>query len=119
MHRNFALVLEQQIHLSPGLNVITGESGSGKSVLIAALGQALGAPADDDFIRPPSQTAIAQAVFCLSAAGIVSSFWKSLLNIPLYDDAQYAGQLGDLCMLVNIQSFPGSHMHPGARTADR
>lgn len=69
--RNFALVTEQQVDLSPGLNVITGESGSGKSVLLAALGQALGCPADD-FIRPPSDTATVQAAFILSAAGIVS-----------------------------------------------
>ena len=32
--QNFALVEEQVVHFAPGLNVITGASGSGKSVLV-------------------------------------------------------------------------------------
>ncbi|KAK9818486.1 hypothetical protein WJX74_010352 [Apatococcus lobatus] len=92
--RNFALILEQQVHLTPGLNVITGESGSGKSVVIAALSQALGAPADDDLIRPPSETATAQAVFCLSAAGVATAK-MSLKRMEVSDRAipNAAGQL--------------------------
>ncbi len=74
VYRNFALISEQRVVLAPGLNVITGESGSGKSVLIAALSQALGSPANEDFIRSPSDTASVEAVFRLSTAGIVSVF---------------------------------------------
>ena len=37
--RNFALIESQEVTFLPGLNVITGESGAGKSVLIEALGQ--------------------------------------------------------------------------------
>lgn len=37
--RNFALIEEQNVSFKPGLNVITGESGAGKSVLVEALGQ--------------------------------------------------------------------------------
>ena len=70
--RDFALISEQDVCLSPGFNVITGESGSGKSVLLAALNQALGAPAHEDFIRSPSDTATVQIVFRLSSHGMVS-----------------------------------------------
>ena len=37
--RNFALIESQEVTFLPGLNVITGESGAGKSVLIEALNQ--------------------------------------------------------------------------------
>ena len=41
--KDFALVSQQTIHFSPGLNVITGKSGSGKSVLLSAIDQITGA----------------------------------------------------------------------------
>ncbi|KAK9819715.1 hypothetical protein WJX72_001582 [[Myrmecia] bisecta] len=58
--RDFALVADQRVVLRPGLNVITGESGAGKSVLVTALGQLLGGAASDDCIRPPAQTAVVE-----------------------------------------------------------
>ena len=42
---NFALVKHAELEFSPGLNVITGESGSGKSLLVDALELLIGAPA--------------------------------------------------------------------------
>lgn len=38
-YRNFALIEEEHVQFKPGLNVITGGSGAGKSVLIEAFGQ--------------------------------------------------------------------------------
>lgn len=48
---NFALVAQSTIEFQPGLNVISGASGSGKSVLLQALGVVLGMPVDKDMIR--------------------------------------------------------------------
>ncbi|KAL4443668.1 hypothetical protein ABPG75_011405 [Micractinium tetrahymenae] len=59
--RDFALIQEQRVQLAPGLTVITGESGSGKSVLVEAFGQILGAPASDDAVRPPATSALVEA----------------------------------------------------------
>ena len=64
---NFALVDFQRISLEPGFNVITGESGSGKSVLIEALSQLLGAPASDEIVRPPSTSAVVQGSIHIAA----------------------------------------------------
>ena len=64
--QNFALVDSQAITLRPGFNVITGESGSGKSVLIEALNQVLGAPAADDAVRPPSTSATIEGTFVIN-----------------------------------------------------
>jgi len=51
--KDFALVSQQTIHFSPGLNVITGKSGSGKSVLLSAIDQITGAAGREDSIRVP------------------------------------------------------------------
>lgn len=66
--RNFALVDFQRVSLQPGFNVITGESGSGKSVLIEALGQLLGSPASDDAVRPPATSAIVEGTISVAPA---------------------------------------------------
>lgn len=64
--RNFALVEEQTVAFGPRLNVITGESGSGKSILLQALGQILGAPLAEDSIRAPATTATLEGSFVLA-----------------------------------------------------
>ena len=54
---NFALIDELEIEMSPGLTVLTGEAGAGKSVIIDALGIALGARAAADLIRTGEESA--------------------------------------------------------------
>lgn len=66
--QDFALVDAQRITLQPGFNVITGESGSGKSVLIEALGQLLGSPASEDVIRPPATAAVVEGTVAVAPA---------------------------------------------------
>lgn len=64
--RNLALVEEASIEFMPGLNVITGETGAGKSVIIGALGLLLGERADKTLIRSGTDQCVAEAVFELS-----------------------------------------------------
>ncbi|GLI67135.1 hypothetical protein VaNZ11_011345 [Volvox africanus] len=61
--KDFALVSEQTVRLGPGLNVITGESGSGKSVLVEAFSQILGAPAPQECVRAAADTAVIEGTF--------------------------------------------------------
>ena len=49
--KNFAIIDEQTLELSEGLNVLTGETGAGKSILIEALGFLLGARASSSWLR--------------------------------------------------------------------
>ena len=49
--KDFAVIKELSLDLYPGLNIITGETGAGKSVIIEAVSMALGARADTDYIR--------------------------------------------------------------------
>ena len=41
--RNMALIREEEITLEPGLNILTGETGAGKSIVIGSVSAALGA----------------------------------------------------------------------------
>jgi DNA repair protein RecN (Recombination protein N) len=63
--RGLAIIEELQIEFSPQLNVITGETGAGKSILIKALHFLLGAKADTDVIRQGFTRAHVAASFLL------------------------------------------------------
>ena len=61
--KNLALVADLTLELEPGYNVITGETGAGKSILIGALNLALGERADRTLIRSGSDSCSVEAVF--------------------------------------------------------
>ena len=60
---NFAIVDEANVSFDSGLNVITGETGVGKSLIVDALSNALGERAFKDFIRDGYPSAVVEAVF--------------------------------------------------------
>jgi len=117
--KDFALVSQQTIHFSPGLNVITGKSGSGKSVLLSAIDQITGAAGREDSIRVPAKTAKIAATFycaedtiqklrrCLLENGMDDI--ESLLNregaqtVDLYRELQSTAnnRLRSLCKIQN------------------
>ncbi len=61
--RNLAIVAELDLELGPGMSALTGETGAGKSILIDALGLALGDRGDTSMIRPGEERAEVTAVF--------------------------------------------------------
>jgi DNA repair protein RecN (Recombination protein N) len=60
---DLALIEKLRIRFEPGLNVLTGETGAGKSLLIDALGLAVGARADTSLVRHGSESARVEALF--------------------------------------------------------
>jgi DNA repair protein RecN (Recombination protein N) len=61
--KNFALVADLTLELQPGCNVITGETGAGKSIIIGALNLVLGERADRSLIRSGEESCSVEAVF--------------------------------------------------------
>ncbi len=61
--KNLALVADLTLELQPGCNVITGETGAGKSIIIGALNLVLGQRADRSLIRSGSDSCSVEAVF--------------------------------------------------------
>lgn len=66
--RNYAVVQEVEILFSPRINVITGETGAGKSVILDALGLVLGDRADSRALRDPQEKCVIEASFRLHPA---------------------------------------------------
>ena len=63
---NYALIDNLTIEFSPGLNIFTGSTGAGKTIIIGALGLALGERASEDSIRTGARNATVEAVFSTS-----------------------------------------------------
>lgn len=63
--RDFALIEELHLTFAPNLNVITGETGAGKSILVGALGSLLGERTSSDMVRAGQDRAIIEARFIL------------------------------------------------------
>jgi DNA repair protein RecN (Recombination protein N) len=104
--RDLALIERLRISFEPGLNVLTGETGAGKSLLIDALGLAAGARADTSLVRHGSETARVEALFDRTPEPLicvreVSVAGRSTARID--DEAVTAARLADVAgRLVEI-----------------
>ena len=82
---NFALIDQLEVEFLPGLNVITGETGSGKSILVDAVGLLAGERASQEMVRQGYEKARVEGIFHLSSE---HPAFSSLLDagIPLEND---------------------------------
>jgi len=65
--RDLAIIEDLRVEFAPGLNVLSGETGAGKSILVDALGLVVGGRAASDLLRAGAEAAVVEAVFRLSA----------------------------------------------------
>ena len=93
--KNFALIDDAEIDFGPGLNVLTGETGAGKSILIDALAAGLGARAGSEVIRRGCGEALIELVFAVSDPALLEKL-KELEVEP-----------ADGCLLISRKIFPG------------
>jgi len=76
--KDYALIDSLEVEFSPGLNILTGETGAGKSILIGALGLVLGERADSDSVRSGAKAAMVEAEFHLTDLGAVKTIFGEL-----------------------------------------
>ena len=82
--KNLALIDEASVEFGPGLNILTGETGAGKSILIGSINLALGAKADKDCIRSGADQAVIELVFQLESEAQLARMRE--LELPVEDD---------------------------------
>lgn len=76
--RNFALIDHVTLRTEPGLSVISGETGAGKSLLIGAIGAIMGNRVSKDLVQTGQERAQIEAVFINIRDRIPSELWLSL-----------------------------------------
>src|SRR5947207_12156808 len=67
--KNFAIIEALTLPLAPGFNVLSGETGAGKSIIVGALGMLLGERANADMIRTGADRATVEGTFDVSNDG--------------------------------------------------
>jgi DNA repair protein RecN (Recombination protein N) len=83
--RDFALIDRLNLRFSAGLNLLSGETGAGKSILIGALGFVLGGKADASVIRSGAEETLVSAVFSLDGSAEARA-WMAERGIELEGD---------------------------------
>lgn len=133
--RNFAIIDALEISFSAGFNVLTGETGAGKSIIIDAVALLLGDRARVDLVRTGSEEAVVEAVFDLQEqaavrkALIASGFEdenelliKRVVNRNGRNKIYINGSLSKLAQLQPLTSqlmnIYGQHEHQGLQRAD-
>lgn len=81
----FAIIEEIDIHFQPGLNILSGETGAGKSVLLKSLGLLMGMKASSDMVRSGVDQATLEGFFDLSDRSDIVSRIKEM-GIEVLDD---------------------------------
>ena len=71
--KNFAIIESLALPLSPGFNVLSGETGAGKSIIVGALGFLLGERGNADLIRTGSEKATVEGVFDTSDSAVAAA----------------------------------------------
>lgn len=83
--KNLALIEETEVEFGEGLNILTGETGAGKSVLIGSINLALGARFDKEMLRSGAENALVELTFsCGEDEGLKELLEE--LDIPVEDD---------------------------------
>ena len=131
--KNLALIDHVELSFAPGLTVLTGETGAGKSILVEALLLLLGQRASADVVRQGASEGIVEAVWHLPAGSVATDVQRALddAGLPPLEDGQlvlrrvvsregrHKQQVnGALCTVTqlkavaeNLVDFTGQHAH--------
>ncbi len=118
--RNFAVIESVAVHFGLGLNVLTGETGAGKSMLIDAILLVRGDRAQSDVIRADTETATVEAVFevtprgpaavVLDEAGIALEDGQLVVRRELARSGRHRAFVNDSPVTVALLERLGDHL---------
>lgn len=115
--RDLALVAESRVRFGPGLNLLTGETGSGKSLIVDALSLALGARGGTDQVRHGADRATVEGVFESGSVQLVLHREIGKRSAARIDGRPATpGQLRELGR--NLVALHGQHEHHALLDAD-
>jgi DNA repair protein RecN (Recombination protein N) len=118
--RNFAVIDTVAVAFQPGLNVLTGETGAGKSMLLDAILLVRGARAQTDVIRTDTETAMVEAVFevpprgaaavVLDEAGLGLEQGQVVVRRELTRSGRHRAFVNDSPVTVGLLERLGDHL---------
>ena len=82
--KNMALIRELEIDFGKGFNILTGETGAGKSILIGSINVALGMQSFKGFAREAEGSALVELIFSVESPGLKEKI--EAMDIPVEDD---------------------------------
>ena len=82
--KNFAIINEVEVYFKNHLNIMTGETGAGKSIIIGSVNAALGAKMNKDIVRSGAEYALVELVFETKAEAVFKAMRE--LDIPIEGD---------------------------------
>ncbi|MEW6619475.1 MAG: DNA repair protein RecN [bacterium] len=82
--KDFVLIDDLEIEFSPGLNIFTGETGAGKTIIIDAINTVLGERVKTDYIRTGSEKSVISALFEIKENSVIKNLLETY-GIPLSD----------------------------------
>ncbi|MCX7735289.1 MAG: DNA repair protein RecN [Candidatus Kapabacteria bacterium] len=100
--KNFAIIDNLELNFSKGLNIITGETGAGKSIIVDALMMALGERASADDVRSGEAKAVIEATFEKTNFDLLSLPNDELKSI--FDDFEISSNTDELIIRREIQA---------------
>ncbi|MBK8673020.1 MAG: DNA repair protein RecN [Bacteroidetes bacterium] len=81
--KNYAIIESVDLDFDSGFNIITGETGAGKSILMGALGLILGKRADTSVLRNPEEKCYIEATFSVGSLKLVSFFEENDIDYQI------------------------------------
>lgn len=91
--QNYAIIDELEITFAPGMNVITGETGAGKSIIVGALGLILGERADGTVLVNKERKSVVEGLFQYEGKKTVEDFF-SANELDLSDEIVIRREIG-------------------------
>ena len=109
--KNLALIDETEVEFGPGLNILSGETGAGKSIIIGSINLALGEKVQKEMLRDNGESALVELIFFVEDADTIEAI--RALDIEMEDDTVILSRKitgGRAIGRINVEAVSASKM---------